>query len=493
MMMLSNRNYLKHIWLVPLVVAMVLVAENGHAAKQKDKDNNNQQDFAMTEAELQSQVMSFADRFASIITAAFHVYDAQSPPPEHRRIVRSSTAYAMAAAVTIAAEADPDVALLDMVAMVGLGRMVLEEHWRKKFGKQIDPILKGFQKAEEDIWLIAKQVLNPEQQEELSAIIKEWRQDNPEVTFFSYVRFSDFASERRKSKLAKTKAKGIFKSVEIATRQVEEARLLAERGMYLGARLPMMTGMFADVWLSTVLNNPEVNELTAYLDQFSDISGRLADLAEKLPTHITTEREAAVKQVMEEMDTFSQITLDRLMEKVAIERETAIKQLVDQSVIEGRRTIEELFTDEKGIRGLLTDLRQTLLAGNELLTSANNLTERLNLNATEAGDGVSSKPFDIKDYQTTLTEASTVIQQLDGLVKTVELLIISPGWENSLPRIIEAVEKIEAKGGKWITYSFLLGIALILIFLVGAVLAMLSYRYLSQRIGDNKDHEVNAA
>jgi hypothetical protein len=51
--------------------------------------------------------------------------------------------------------------------------------------------------------------------------------------------------------------------------------------MYLGTRLPMMTGMFADVWLSTVFINPEVNKLTADLHQFSDISGRLADLAEK--------------------------------------------------------------------------------------------------------------------------------------------------------------------------------------------------------------------
>jgi hypothetical protein len=343
--------------------------------------------------------MSFADRFASIIVAAFNVYDAQSPPPEHRRIVRSSTVYAMAAAVTIAAEADPDVALLDMVTMVVLGRMVFEEHWRRKFGKQVDPILKGFQKAEIDIWQITAKVLTPEQQKELRALIRQWHRDNPEVTFFAYVRFSDFASERRKSKLSKTKAKGIFKTVQNATRQVEEARLLAERGMYLGTRLPMMTGVFADVWLSTVLINPEVNKLKADLHQFSDISGRLADLAEKLPNHITGEREAAVKQIMEEMATFSQVTLDRLMEKVAIERETAIKQLVDQAAIEGRRTIEEF---------------------------------------------------------------------------------------------LEAIEEVEAKGGRWVTYSFLLGIALILIFLVGAVVAMLTYRYVSQRMFETpRGHRVS--
>ena len=99
------------------------------------------------------------------------------------------------------------------------------------------------------------------------------------------------------------------------------------------------------------------------------------------------------------MDTFSQVTLDRLMEKVAIERETAIKQLVDQAAIEGRRTIEEFH---------------------------------------------------------------------------------------------KAIEQVEAKGGKWVTYSFLLGIALILIFLVGAVVAMLAYRYVSQRMFESpREHRVS--
>jgi hypothetical protein len=370
-MFLNSRLSFKSLLIFQVVVILALATGTGHTATKKEKDKKKKEAYVMTEAELQSQVMSFADRFASIIVAAFNVYDAQSPPPEHRRIVRGSTVYAMAAAVTIAAEADPDVALLDMVTMVVLGRMVFEEHWRKKFGKQVDPILKGFQKAETDIWQITAKVLTPEQQKELRALIRQWHRDNPEVTFFAYVRFSDFASERRKSKLSKTKAKGIFKTVKSATRQVEEARLLAERGMYLGTRLPMMIGVFADVWLSTVFINPEVNKITADLHQFSDISGRLADLVEKLPNHITGEREAAVKQVMEEMDTFSQVTLDRLMEKVAI-------------------------------------------------------------------------------------------------------------------------EQVEAKGGRWVTYSFLLGIALILIFLVGAVVAMLAYRYVSQRMFESpREHRVS--
>jgi len=96
--------------------SLLLINEAGYAAK-KDK---NKESYVMTEAELQSQVMSFADRFAAIIAQAFDEYDAKSPSPEYRRGVLGDTAYSIASAFTIAAESDPDVALLDMLVMVTL-------------------------------------------------------------------------------------------------------------------------------------------------------------------------------------------------------------------------------------------------------------------------------------------------------------------------------------------------------------------------------------
>jgi len=50
----------------------------------------------MTEAELQSRVMGFADRFFAIQGQALLAYDAQSPPPGNRRIIVGNTAYILA-------------------------------------------------------------------------------------------------------------------------------------------------------------------------------------------------------------------------------------------------------------------------------------------------------------------------------------------------------------------------------------------------------------
>ena len=64
--------------------------------------------------------MGFSDRFAAYISQGFETYDELAPPLESRRIVLADTVYSMYAAFTIAADADPDAALLDMVVMVTL-------------------------------------------------------------------------------------------------------------------------------------------------------------------------------------------------------------------------------------------------------------------------------------------------------------------------------------------------------------------------------------
>jgi hypothetical protein len=145
---------------------------------------------------------------------------------------------------------------------------------------------------------------------------------------------------------------------------------------------------------------------------------------------------------------------------------------------ERRQTIEEFLAEEKRIRGLLTELKMTLVSGNELLVSTNALLAHLNVGQAEGGETALSRPFDIKDYQATLQEASTAIVKLDGLVKTIDQM----GLENKLPTIITAIEKLGQQGEEWVLQAFMLGVVLILILLIGLVFAMLSYRYIAQKM-----------
>ena len=86
----------------------------------------------ITEAELQSQVMGFADRFAVIMSQSFEDFKMNAPSPEAQLIAHDDLTYSMSSVFTIAAGPNPEVALLDMAVLATLGRMVYEEHWLKK-------------------------------------------------------------------------------------------------------------------------------------------------------------------------------------------------------------------------------------------------------------------------------------------------------------------------------------------------------------------------
>ena len=95
------------------------------------KPEKKEETHVMTQAELQAQVMAFADRFVAIIPPGIGAYQEQAPPPKNYKSVFNMAVYSMASAFTIAAGSNPVGALLDMVAMITLGRIVFEENFQK--------------------------------------------------------------------------------------------------------------------------------------------------------------------------------------------------------------------------------------------------------------------------------------------------------------------------------------------------------------------------
>ena len=446
------------------VISLFLAVENAHAQERGDSDKNKDTAKTISQAELQGQVMAFADRYWSVINSASIEYVAQSPAPKNLRIIRAQLVLSAADAFRIAAGPSPVAAFLDMVVMVTLGRMIFEEHYAKQMGDEVIPIVDGFKIAEADIWEIADRLLTEKQHEDLMALITDWRRSNPDVVVFSSIRFSEFEKARGISDTADTKSSGgLFQSVAKATEQVEEARLLAERGMYLSTRFPMLIGGFSQVWVTNLMHTPEVSRVLSDLHQVSTVSDRLATVAEKLPVDIAKERQA---------------TIDQLVDRISIERKDTINQVFDELAQERRLTIQEFLAEEKRMRGLLTDLKLTLNSGNDILTSTNTLVASLNLGKSEESASTPSKPFDINEYKATLAEASNTIIHLHGLVKTIDQM----GLDKTLPAILETIEKIRQQGEAWVLQAFMLGVILILILLLGAVFAMLLYRYMAQRM-----------
>ena len=115
--------------------------------------------------------MSYADRFASIITQALEDYETLNPPPQARQVILSDLVYSLSSVYTIAAEPNPQVGLLDLVSVTTLGRIIYEDNMRRKYGKSTEVLATGFRQMEKDIWGIAAKVLTSEQRGEFCQLI----------------------------------------------------------------------------------------------------------------------------------------------------------------------------------------------------------------------------------------------------------------------------------------------------------------------------------
>lgn len=447
-----------------IFLALALTLFTGEVIYGAKKDKRSEKKPVITEAELQSHVMSFADRFSAIMVTSFEEFQAKNPSKKDRYEILATITYSMSNAYIIAGESDPDVALLDIVSMVTLGRIIFEEIGLSRYGETVQPITQGLAVAEKDIRQIAALVLTPNELAELISIVKRWRKENPGVTFFPPIRFSDFAADRRESKLTRAEGKGgLFKSVEAATEQVEEMRLLAERGMYLGTRMPQLSGLFAELWLTRLWENPYTAKVLADVSKLSAATERLSAAAEKLPDQIAVERNATIKQAME---------------SIAQERNSAVNQIAATLSSERKAAIDAFASEEERIRGLLTDLRQTLATGNEFVGSVNTLATQFK----SVAPSEPARPFDIREYRLTLAELANSAQELTKLATSLERISDNVSADQLIPKVLLALDRAENEGEELIDHTMRQLILLILIGLIGYIIAKLLIQYFSTRM-----------
>jgi len=226
----------------------------------------------------------------------------------------------------------------------------------------------------------------------------------------------------------------------------------------------LLTGGFADIWVSRLSYNPAIEEIRQDVRTFAEVSDRLATVAEQLPDTITAERKETIEQVASEAATLRYEAIEQVFDEVAEERREILKQLVEE---------------EQRLGGLISELRQTLTEANTLTVSVDTLAQRFDVGAPpEPGE----KPFDIDDYRATIIDSRAAIVEANGLVQSANELLNSPGADRLVPSLVEAINQAGETSEKLVNHGFIRAVALILIFLVGLVIARLCYRWLEIRI-----------
>jgi hypothetical protein len=246
--------------------------------------------------------------------------------------------------------------------------------------------------------------------------------------------------------------------------------------------------------------NPAVEKILSDVSRFSTVSERLATVAEQLPEQISDERDktieqiskemsklriATINQTMKEVEKWSDVTLNKIMEQVAVQRSDAIDHLMDRLGDERKKTLEDLLTEEQRIKGLVSELRLTLTEGNNLLVSANMLTEKFNTGEPSAKTD-DSEPFDINAYRNTAAEVSKTVEKLTVLIETTNRLVESLGPEGLLPQFVKAIDNVEREGEELVDHTVRQTILLIGIGMVAYIIARLVYSYLNKRLIESR-------
>lgn len=214
---------------------MLLESEARQSLQTRGSDEN------VSSRRLQRDIMDFSDRYVAAIWNAIDTYAATEPDPAKRVAALSWKIRFGSASMSIAASSDPRSGLLDMTTFITVGRWSVKRYWVPEvFGDSAAPLNKVYSQMEKEIWKIAADVLTPDQQRALRALIVAWEEGNPQMHEVADVRLRNLDGVQLSDFDPANSARGILASLRRLLSKVDTSLLYGERVMFYMERTPRL-------------------------------------------------------------------------------------------------------------------------------------------------------------------------------------------------------------------------------------------------------------
>lgn len=367
----------------------------------------------ITMSELDALTKAYADRYMTLVVAACDDIIKDNPSLEQRRLANMFKTASVTAIYDVATNPDPFTQLIDMLLVVTLQSMVWidEDNASLAFPERDEILVLALRRAREDVWELARRVMTAKQLDDLDRLMVEWRRQNQDVQFVSFVRFGDFADRRGKSIISEVRSGGGL--LAPAKQAIDETRLLAERIFYISKRAPFILSWQAQTIADDLLIKPEVSTALAQLDQIADAADRAASAAEKVPTLITSEREALIS----ELDAREK----QLSETLAAYR---------AAVADTRALLADVNATMAGAGDVTASLNTTITAVDTLLANQ----------ALRAPGDPDAEPFTIEPYAAAVRDLTLAVRELNTLVSSTGSLVGSPALDARIEQLNQAAD-----------------------------------------------------
>lgn len=329
-------------------------------------------DENLSSRRLQREIMDFSDRYVAAIWQAIDEYVAKETDPSKRVAALMWKIRFGSASMAIAASSDPRSGLLDMATFISVGKWSVNRHWVPDiFGESAAPLNKVYTQMDREIWNLTAEVLTPEQQRALRALIVGWEQGNPQRHEVADVRLRNLDGVQLSDFDPANSARGILASLRKLLSRVDTSLLYGERVMFFMERTPRILEQQTTLTLAqisqafpiTTMQQPDLSRFNLLVDELplklqEGIDHNQALIKELLPEVRTTlesgERLSksldstvqALREISEKIDTSvdyasyirdTTVAIDHLNETVA-----GLNRLLEKNPVTGQSKVTEL-------------------------------------------------------------------------------------------------------------------------------------------------------
>jgi len=315
----------------------------------------------LTDIELQQELQAFVDRYIQRLMETADEGVSASDQAQEREVLNQFKAASASSAVSIATSPNPLHGLRDMRVMLRLQRQVWRDGGPEHVAKaRAGTIHRELVLLEDQINLIAARVIPVEAMRKLDERIDAWHKNNPTQTSVAFIRFHnlDLADKQLERETASS---GLLAPVAEAVREVNEARKMADRALFLANHLPMLVQWRGELLARRVLAAPEAG---AYLDEAKAMRATLKDMIDEASNAqrlIHNEREQIQGELERYRPILQQLTHDfsLLPGRISSERQ-AIFEALDEGAVNYKPTLDQLANISGASRDAANGLERIL-------------------------------------------------------------------------------------------------------------------------------------
>jgi hypothetical protein len=440
-------------------------------------------------ATLQAGVIALGDEIIDLVVVGTDaIEDGTDDVARRQRAHEIKLAVARSVVNTVAGPSS-FAALVDLVTKSTLLVRAAEIAGPARFGEQASLLIEPLTRARDQAWRAASRLMTEQQVNELRAAVEDLPLEVNDLVFVAQISVREAVAsfdpgtneQRRRQRVSLLSLLAIdpLANLDPTNREIQQSRLLGERGLYQAQRTGRILRWEVEGLLYDLLAAPETQNMLRAADRASRASDSIGSTLSLLPATLEDERTAALAEIDAIVSRQRTALLAETEAAVARQREAAVDDLQRAAAAER----EALRADVAAVEGPLVRTMDSARATAAELTQMSESLDRtiVTFDALMARFGVDATaespadqpaaertPFDVSVYGAVATDVGSMARDLTQTFTAFEAVldqpVLRPGTDpDAAPAPVPAAVALQETGTALLNGLLVRGIVLIVL------------------------------